>query len=157
MTRTNFQVVADGLTTSFLYEPGGTTLRLDDRHPAAPRVLYHCRVHQPARRGCVGSGRGPDPGHADHRFDWDEPASVAFAGALDFRNLGFEVPGLTNLAAEVCSARLVFPTNGLPFLTNLNATLQLPIPGRTNRINYSPARPSGSTGIPPGPSPCGRT
>jgi hypothetical protein len=28
-----------------------------------------------------------------------------------------------------------FPTNGLPLLTNLNATLQLPIPGRTNRVD----------------------
>jgi len=135
ISRTNFQVVADGIVTSFAYEPAGTTLSLNNGTLRLPEIFTTliCPTNP------VGVVSGPavalTPAAPISVTFRENPESVRFSGALDFRNLGFEVPGLTNLSAEVCSARLVFPTNGLPLLTNLNATLQLPIPGRTNRVD----------------------
>src|SRR5207244_1488448 len=85
------------------------------------------------------SGRCIAPGPAIAVTFHENPPSVSFSGALDFRDIGFQVPGLTNLAVEVCSAKLVFPTNQLPRLTNFNASIQLPIPGQTSRVDIASA------------------
>ncbi len=147
--RTRFELVADGVTTSFRYEPGGFQVALDHGTLRLPEIFRTsiCPTNPP------GIASGPavvlstaSPIAVTYR---ENPDRVSFGGSLDFRNLGFEVPGLTNLAVEVCSARLVLPTNGTPRLTNLTATLQLPLPGRTNRIDITEAA-FGLDGFPTG-------
>ncbi len=63
-----------------------------------------------------------------------DPPSVAFSGEVLFRDLGLQVPGFETLELAVCNARLIFPTNQLPVLTNFYAALQFPLPGQTNIV-----------------------
>ncbi len=64
-----------------------------------------------------------------------EPAlTVRAQGSLDFRNLTFS-PGFEGFGAELCQASLVFNPGGLPYLTNLQGAVQIPLPpGQTNRV-----------------------
>lgn len=69
---------------------------------------------------------------------WSLPPAlppVSFSGEIDFKQFGFATPGLPGLAAAVCSARLKFAHDILPYLTNVNATLQIPLPRSTNHID----------------------
>lgn len=55
-------------------------------------------------------------------------------GDLRFRNLTF-LPGGHGFGAELCQATLAFNPGGLPYLTNLQGAVQLPLPpGQTNRV-----------------------
>jgi hypothetical protein len=112
VTRTNFQVVADGIATSFAYEPSGTTLSLNNGTLRLPEIFTTSIC--PTNPAGVASGPAIalTPSAPISVTFRENPESVRFSGALEFRNLGFEVPGLTNLSAEVCSARLIFRRMG---------------------------------------------
>ena len=66
-----------------------------------------------------------------------DPPTLRCSGEIDFSRLGFAVPGVPNMAAAVCHARLSFPEGGLPYLTNVSATLQIPIPNQTNFVDVT--------------------
>jgi hypothetical protein len=78
-----------------------------------------------------------------------QPPFVSFTGELRFRDVGFQVPGFEAIELAVCEARLVFPSNQPPVLTNVHAALQFPLPGQTNIIEVADAALS-LTGLPTG-------
>lgn len=129
---TNFHLSIENLTTVFSYTTNAFAVSLSNGTIRLPDFFHNglCPTNQgqsgtgpavalvPLNPITVTVGGGSNP-------------SASFAGALDIRNIGFGVPGLTNLALEICSARLAFRSNALPALTNLNATLTIPLPGQT--------------------------
>ena len=138
VTRTNFHLIVDGLTASILFHPGGLelhatngTLRLPDFFkaglctPAAPGsgpAIALSPLHP------VVVSFATDDGHGN--------PSLAFAGEIDFANIGFNVPGMEGLGGELCSARLLFSDRQLPAFTNLNGTVSIPLPpGQTSRVD----------------------
>jgi len=78
-------------------------------------------------------------------------AAASFSGALQFRDLGYQVPGFENLEFAICQARLVFPSNQVAYLTNLYAALEFPLPNQTNIIEVVDAAAAFSLdGLPTG-------
>jgi hypothetical protein len=66
----------------------------------------------------------------------EQPESLTFTGAINFQNLGLGVPGLPNLAAEFCTAKLVFTGAQLPYITNINGHVTIPFPeGQTTAVD----------------------
>ncbi|MBK8001977.1 MAG: choice-of-anchor D domain-containing protein [Verrucomicrobia bacterium] len=129
---TNFHLSIENLTTVFSYTTNAFSVSLSNGTIRLPDFFHNglCPTNQgqagtgpavaivPSNPISVTVGTGPNP-------------SASFSGAVDIRNIGFSVPGLTNLGLEICSARLAFRSNELPALTNLNATLTIPLPGQT--------------------------
>lgn len=127
---TNFHLNIENLTTVFSYTTNAFAVSLSNGTIRLPEFFHNglCPTNQgqsgpavalvPSNPITVTVGSGANP-------------SASFSGALDIRNIGMNVPGLTNLALEICSARLAFRSNALPALTNLNATLTIPLPGQT--------------------------
>jgi len=120
---TNFHLTADQITTVFSYGSNSIALMLSNGTIRLPEFFHNglCPTNGvpvsgpqialvPQNPLAVTLGFGPTP-------------SLSFNGALDFHNLGFGVPGLTNLGVEICSGRLIFPTNALPCFSNVNGTL----------------------------------
>ena len=70
-------------------------------------------------------------------FDSSGP-SFGLSGALTFRNFGFSVPVLPGVQAAVCTAEFVFNSDQLPYLSNVTASLQLPLPNdQTNYLDFT--------------------
>ncbi len=66
---------------------------------------------------------------------WGQP-SIRFGGELDFHNIGLAVPQIDGLGAELCTASLIFSDRELPYFTNLNGSVSLPLPpGQTSRVD----------------------
>jgi photosystem II stability/assembly factor-like uncharacterized protein len=131
VSHTNFHLSIDNLTTVFSYTSNSFaialsngTFRLPDFFEAgfcptnAGEQVGPAVALVPANPLTVTIGGGATP-------------SASFAGAVDFRNLGFRVPGLTNLGVEICSAQLQFRSNALPALTDLTGTIAIPLPQDT--------------------------
>jgi hypothetical protein len=53
---------------------------------------------------------------------------VETVGAFNFSNIGFEVPQVPGMVAQVCSADLVIAPNGMPSLTNVEGKMRVPLP-----------------------------
>ena len=135
---TNFHLSADNLTTVFAWSSNLFAVSLSNGTIRLPDFFHNglCTTNGgqaatgpaialvPSSPITVSIGTGPNP-------------SASFNGALDFRRLGFNVPGLTNLGVEVCSARLLFRSNALPCFSNLNATLSIPLPNQTAIVDIN--------------------
>lgn len=139
--RTNFHLTADAITTVFAYSSNSLSLALSNGTIRLPEFFHNglCPTNGlpvtgpqlslvPQNPLGVSIGFGPVP-------------ALSFSGALDFHNLGFSVPGLTNLGVEICSGRLIFPSNSLPCFSNVNGTLTIPLPQDTavldiNGVNW---------------------
>lgn len=135
---TNFHLSADNLTTVFAWSSNLFAVSLSNGTIRLPDFFHNglCTTNGgqsatgpaialvPASPITVSIGTGANP-------------SASFNGALDFRRLGFNVPGLTNLGVEICSARLLFRSNALPCFSNLNATLSIPLPNQTSIVDLT--------------------
>jgi len=136
VTRTNFHLFAQDLTPSFAFSAQGFSARLENGMLWLPEFFGESVCPSNGMQGASGPAILLDPlNPVQVTFVNGDPPSVFFSGAIDFRNLGFEVPGLPGLAVEVCSATLDFPTNSLPRLTNFFASIQIPIPNETARVD----------------------
>ena len=134
----DFHLSADTLTTVFSYSSNAFAVSLSNGTIRLPDFFHNgiCPTNpsQPATGAqlalvptapitvTIGTGENP---------------TASFQGALDFRNFGFSVPGLTNLAIEVCSTRLLFRAGALPCFSNLNATLTIPLPNQTAVVDVT--------------------
>ncbi|MHB1310243.1 MAG: hypothetical protein ACYC23_24510, partial [Limisphaerales bacterium] len=110
--------------THYLASPQGQTSQLQALVLATPPGA-------PGKVGPAISLTPTNPITVHHRFD---PASLDFAGELLFRDLGFAVPGFEALEVGILQARLIFPTNQFPLLTNVQAALQFPLPNQTSIV-----------------------
>ena len=110
--------------TNYLATPQGQTSQLQALVLATPPGA-------PGKVGPAISLTPTNPITINHRFD---PASLDFAGELLFRDLGFAVPGFEALEVGILQARLIFPTNQFPLLTNVQAALQFPLPNQTSIV-----------------------
>ena len=137
LTETNFLVSASRVQAALLFQPDRIDLVFSNGTLRLPPFCYPTNMAQL----CPGSGpSGPaislTPANPIRAvFQNGNPPGVSFSGELDFRQFGLAVPGMPGMEAAVCSARLVFPARDLPYLTNVLATLQLPIPRQTNYVD----------------------
>ncbi|MGE3308665.1 MAG: hypothetical protein AB7O66_01755 [Limisphaerales bacterium] len=115
------------ILTNFLASPQGSTSQLQAVSLATPPGL-------PGQVGAAISLSPTNPVAVTFQF---EPASTTFSGELRFRDLGYRVPGFEALEFAVCQARLVFPAQQVPYLTNIAAALQFPLPHQTNIIEVT--------------------
>ncbi|WP_425499960.1 hypothetical protein [Fontisphaera persica] len=136
--QTNFYLFADHVTASATFQPGqieltfsNGTLHLPEFFSAGlcPNVPAHAgpsvalNPQNPIRVTILPAGAGDEP-------------ELRFTGELDFYNLGVRVPEMPGLAAELCSARMLFSSSELPWFTNLNGTVHIPLPrGQTSRVD----------------------
>jgi hypothetical protein len=134
--RDDFLLFAEGVAAGFGFAGERFTAQLTNGILHLPTLF----TNQPA-------GLCPDQRAASVRLGTDSALTFAFdpqsapdltlraEGALEFRNLTF-FPGDTNgLAAELCRAALAFNPGGLPYLTNLNGAVIVPLPpGQRSRV-----------------------
>ncbi len=120
------------LLTNFLASAQGQTSQLQAVALATPPGL-------PGRVGSAISLSSTNPIGVTVQF---EPAFTTFSGELQFRDLGYRVPGFEALEFAVCQARLVFPPQRAPYLTNVAAALEFPLPNQTNIVEVVDAAAS---------------
>lgn len=135
---TNYHLVVTNLTTLFVYSNETFSLILSNGMLLLPEWF------RGSGEGLCAGGTQPPPGPAVQlvpanpiavRIVTGDPPQAFFSGAIDIRNIGFTVPGLDDVDVAVCAARLVFPTNDLPRLTNLTASIRIPLPHATSRVD----------------------
>lgn len=132
----SFHLSVSNLTTAFSYNTNAFALSLSNGVIRLPDIFHN---------GICPTNQGQPATGAQLALVAANPLTVlvesstkaSFSGALDFRNLGFNLPGLTNLGIEVCSTRLAFRSNALPLLQDFNATLALPLPGQTSIVDVT--------------------
>lgn len=111
--------------TNFLASPQGTNSVLTN-------FVHLAHTNPPP--GSVGAAISLTPTNPIALAVTFDPPRVAFSGEVVIRDVGFEVPDFETVELAVCHARLIFPTNQLPVLTNFHAALQFPLPNQTNVI-----------------------
>ncbi len=138
VTRTNFHLFAENVRAALAYQPGRVDLTFSNGTLHLPTFFYPSNM----AAICVGAGPATGPALALNpanpvraTFIDGSPPSVGFSGELDFRQFGFEAPGLPGMAAALCHATLKFSNHELPYLTNVTGSLQIPIPKATNYVD----------------------
>ncbi|MBX3745149.1 MAG: hypothetical protein KF833_07545 [Verrucomicrobiae bacterium] len=113
------------MLTNFLASPQGT-------HSVLTNFVNLAHTNPPP--GSVGAAISLNPTNPIVLAVTFDPPRVEFSGEVVIRDVGFEVPDFEAVELAVCHARLIFPTNQLPVLTNFHAALQFPLPNQTNVI-----------------------
>jgi hypothetical protein len=140
LSQTNFYLYVDNLQSAIALQPGRADLTFSNGTLHLPAFFY------PTNMAALCPGTGPATGPllsltatnpVRVTFLDGNPPAVNFSGELDFRQFGLAVPDIPNLNAALCSAKLIFPTNQLPYLTNVVGSLQIPIPGQTNFVDLT--------------------
>jgi hypothetical protein len=130
LTRDHFHLLVDEVTSTLLFNPEGFAIELNNGTVRLPEI-FKLEVCSTAP---TGAPRGPsislDPTNPLVVTYQHNPQNLRVTGAIEFRDLGLQVPGIEGLELAVCSASLIFPENRLPQLSQLNAALQIPIPGQ---------------------------
>lgn len=127
------------ILTQFLASPPGQTSQLHTLALNAPPAPL-------SERGPAIALSPTQPLAVTYRY---QPTSFTIGGALLFRDLAFKVPEFDALEFAILQARLVFPTNQPPYLTNLHAALEFPLPGQSNIVEVADAALS-LAGLPTG-------
>ncbi len=140
LSRTNFHLFATNVQVALNYSPGRVDLAISNGTFFLPSFFYPTNLATLCPG--LGSATGPsiqlNPDNPITATFLDQmPPSVSFNGELDFRQFAFEAPELPGLAAAVCSAQLKFSSTNLPYLTNVTAALQIPIPKQTNYVDLT--------------------
>ncbi|HVY71812.1 MAG TPA: hypothetical protein VHH73_17905, partial [Verrucomicrobiae bacterium] len=137
---TNFNLSVIGLTTAVTSGSNSFSLSLSNGTFRLPEIFHNglCATNP----GQIATG--PEIALVSTNpvivsIDSGTTQKTTFSGALDFRNVGFNVPGLTNLGVEICSARLALRSNDVPVLENLSATLSVPFPNQTSVFDVTGA------------------
>jgi hypothetical protein len=130
LTRDHFHLLVDEVTSTLLFSPEGFAIELNNGTVRLPEIFKL----QVCGTAPAGTPRGPsislDPTNPLIIAYQHNPQSLRVTGVIEFRDLGLQVPGIEGLELAVCSASLTFPENRLPQLSQLNAALQIPIPGQ---------------------------
>lgn len=138
--REDFHLVADGISTVLMVRPGGADLRFDNGVLKLPQFF--------TAGLCAGTNGVPSVSLSPTRpilvsFLENGPnnqPSASFGGELLFENIGLRVPDFQQIAAELCSARLVFSSSELPMLTNVSGSVTVPLPpNRLTQVNLTNA------------------
>lgn len=114
------------ITTNFLASPKGTNSVLTN--------FVHGVTSTNPPPGTFGAALSLNPTNPIAVSITFDPPRTDFSGELLVRDVGFQVPDYESIELAVGRARLIFPTNQLPVLTNFHAALQFPLPGQTNII-----------------------
>lgn len=61
--------------------------------------------------------------------------AIETEGALEFSNIGFEVPQVRGLAVQICAASLVIRPKTAPALANVEGKMQIPLPGGAAQVD----------------------
>lgn len=135
---THFHLVVTNLTAVFSYSNAIYRVGLDNGRLLLPE-FFHTSTN-----GLCAVTNQPPPGPSidlnpaypiQVQVVMSDPPQASFTGGLEFRNIGFEVPGLPGVAVDLCSARLRLRTNEVPWFTNLTASIQIPLPNATSRVD----------------------
>jgi hypothetical protein len=140
LSRTNFHLFATNVQAFLAYQPGRVDLAFSNGTLYLPTFFYPTNIAALCPGG--GPATGPtislNPANPIRATFFDgSPPSVSFSGELDFRQFAFETPEFPGLAAAICSAQLKFSNTNLPYLTNVSASLQIPIPKQTNYVDLT--------------------
>ncbi|MBC8002390.1 MAG: hypothetical protein H7X97_07355, partial [Opitutaceae bacterium] len=138
-TQSSFHLFADNIQAVLAYQPGQVGLMFSNGTLHLPTFFYptNMAVLCPGGGPATGPSIALNPGNPIQAtfFDGVTP-SVSFSGELDFRQFGLAVPGIPGLAAAICNAQLKFSSTALPYLTNVTASLQVPLPRSTNFVDF---------------------
>jgi len=142
LSRTNFHLFAENVRAAVQFQPGQVRFAFSNGTLHLPTFFYPTNmaalcptVPGPATGPTIALNPANPVQATVHLALPPVLPSVDFSGQLDFKHFGLAVPGIPGLAAAICSARLVFSDDALPFLTNVNATLQIPLPRSTNNLD----------------------
>ncbi|MCC6233441.1 MAG: hypothetical protein IT580_12400, partial [Verrucomicrobiales bacterium] len=139
VTRSNYWLTVDDAVVTFAVEANATVASIEGGTLRLPEFFSPGLCVSNVPGASVGPAVALNPAAPLRITFRPGQPTPSFSGELNLSRLGLRVPGLTNLAVEVCQAKLQFPSNGLPRLTNLTATVQIPLPGQTNRIDLTDA------------------
>ncbi|HUL51003.1 MAG TPA: hypothetical protein VLU94_00315, partial [Candidatus Nitrosotalea sp.] len=135
-SRTNFYLLADSVSAVVNFQPGSADLLFTNGTLRLPE-FFNPGLCPSGGGGASISLTSTNPVSAHFvEDDGTGQPSISFGGQLNFKNIGFKVPQIDGLGAELCSATLLFTNRDLPFFTNINGTLSIPLPpGQTSRVD----------------------
>ena len=131
----DFHLFIEGLTVVIEADPLGFSVALDNG------LLHLPSFMSPSL--CAGGVPGPTDGPVVNlgtasplTLDvlFGDPPLVSVNGSVDFANLGFRVPDLSNLTVEVCSATLTLQGATPPVLSGVNGRLRMELPEDTLEV-----------------------
>jgi len=134
LKRDNFRVFVENAAASMEFERERFSARLTNGTLRLPTLFTNQPAGLCSEQVVASVGLGTNTAIT---LDFDPlptpELTVRATGQLDFRNLTF-APGFRGFAAELCRASLVFNPGGVPYLTNLQGTVLLPLRNQTNRV-----------------------
>lgn len=127
--RNQFQLVVDEVQATLVFGAEGFSATLDQGMLNLPEIFATGLCQENPSPGVEG---GPQILLNPERPIFVEYLAsenrVSFGGEVEFRDLGFQVPGIDGLSVSVCRAVLAFNDGSFPILSQVNATLQIPLP-----------------------------
>ena len=127
--RSQFQLIVDQVSSTLAFDANGFTLSLDQGTLSLPEIFETGLCDE---NGELANDSGaqialnPDrPIFVDYDFAENR---VTFGGEIEFTDIGFSVPDIDDFSVSVCRAVLTFSDNQLPMLSEVFATMQIPLP-----------------------------
>jgi photosystem II stability/assembly factor-like uncharacterized protein len=134
VTRSNYWLTVDDAVVSVAVEAGATVVQVEQGRLRLPEFFSPGVCATNVAGVVAGPSVQVEAGRPIRLVFREGQALPEFSGEFEFSSVGMSTPGLPELGLEICRARLRFQGAGLPVLTNLSASVRLPIPGRTNRV-----------------------